>query len=449
MSHSKLPWIIALCHVLFLVGTAAAQPIVTVTDAFGSLPEESFFAANPTAVVNVEEGGLISPGESRSPFDFNGATVNINDSGAYGWHTLHPFADNVSLNLHEGGVLHRADFRGATGATIVTVHDGFARGNLTMQGNSVLNINGGMVGGGQAQGAPSFTAEGDSQVTISGGVVEDYVRVRGSADLNIAAGEVGDYLAVEEGGKLTVSGGTVGRLTHARSATARVDISGGVIDREFMATDGATVNMTGGAIGDNSIVRDGVMNMSGGVLGHGFKVFNSTLNMSGGTFGGSLRLGSWSNAPGTLNLFVKSATIDGDLLDLAMGDTLEITRRDDAFLVAELIDGSSVGLLLNDDVTHSTDFLHANSTLNLIRQAGPADFDLDGDTDADDLAQWRTDYGTSNGAGFLSWQRNYTGVSAPVALFTAAVPEPATLQMIVTFAVAIVGRRRRRNAEVS
>lgn len=446
MSLSKLSWLVALCHVFCLAGVTAAQPVVTVTDDFGSLPEESFFASNPTAIVNVEAGGGISP----DGIDFNGATVNINDRGAYGWHTLHPFADDVSLNLHEGGVLHRSTFTGATGGTNVTIHDGFARGLLTMQGNAVLNVEGGMLGGGQAQGAPSFTAEGDSQVTISGGVVEDYGRVQGSAELTIAGGEVGDFLAVEEAGHLTISGGSVGRLTHARSPSARVNITGGILDREFMATDGAMVNMTGGAIGDNSIVRDGVMNMSGGVLGHGFKVFNSTLNMSGGTFGGSLRLGSWSNAPGTLNLFIKSATIDGDLLDIGVGEAIEISRRDDAFLVAELVDGSSVGLLLNDDVTHSTDFLHTDSTLNLIRQAGPADFDLDGDTDADDLDSWRTDYGNGHqGSHFLTWQRNYSpGAISPI-LSTVSVPEPATLQMIVTIVAAIVGRRPRRSAAVA
>ncbi len=449
MLLSKLSSIVALTQILSLAAIAAAQPVVTITDAFGTLPTESFFAANPTAIVNVEEDGAIAPGEISDPFDFNGATVNINDRGELGWHTLHAFVDNVSLNMYEGGLIHRSDFVGSTGATTLNVHGGFARGNLTMQGNSVLNIKGGMVGGGQAQGSPSFTAKGDSQVTISGGVVEDYVRVRGSADLTIAGGEVGDFLSVEETGHLTISGGSVGRLTHVRSLDARVDITGGTIDREFMATDGATVNMTGGAIGENSIIRDGVMNMSGGVLGRGFKIFNSTLNMSGGTFGDNLRLGGFFGVPGTLNLFVKSATIDGDLIDLGIGDVLEVTRRDDVFLSAELVNGGSVGLILNSDPSNQIDYLRADSTVNLIRQAGPGDFDLDGDTDADDLAAWTTGFGSSrNGADFLTWQRNFTSGSTSPVLSAAAVPEPASVQMIVTIVAVVVGRRPRRSGAV-
>ncbi|MGI9427063.1 MAG: hypothetical protein ACR2NM_00280 [Bythopirellula sp.] len=443
----KLSWIVTLCQVLGLAAIASASPVVTITDAFGTLPDESFFAANPTAIVNVEDDGLISPGHLSDPFDFNGATVNINNRGGVGWHTLHPFLDDVSLNLYEGGVAHdRATFSGTTGSTNVTVHDGWARGRLTMQGNSVLNVNGGTVGGGQPHGAPALVAEGDSQVTISDGDVEHYVLVKGSADLEIAGGTVGDFLAVEESGHLTISGGSVGRLTHIRSAAATVAITGGTIDREFMATDGATVNMSAGAIGTNSLVRESVMNMSGGALGTGFKVYDGTLNMSGGTFGDNFRLGAFTGLPGTLNLFVKSATIDGGLIDLAVGDTYEVTRRDDVFLTAELINGGSVGLILNSDISNSIDYLRADSTLNLIRQAAPGDFDLDGDTDDDDLASWRSDYGSSSpGASFLAWQRNYAPATTPLVASVAAVPEPASVQMIVTIVAAIVGRRSRRS----
>ena len=153
MSTKTFLWIATVCQALCIAATAVAEPIVTITDSAGVLPDESFFAANPTAIVNVEDDGIISPGEISDPFDFNGTTVNINDGGGVGWHTLHPFLDNVDLNLYAGGIAHdRTTFTGTTGSTNVTVHDGWARGRLTMQGNSALTVNGGMVGGGQPAG---------------------------------------------------------------------------------------------------------------------------------------------------------------------------------------------------------------------------------------------------------------------------------------------------------
>jgi hypothetical protein len=81
----------------------------------------------------------------------------------------------------------------------------------------------------------------------------------------------------------------------------------------------------------------------------------------------------------------------------------------------------------------------------------PADFDEDGFVDADDLATWKTAFGStaagdtnndgvSDGADFLVWQQEYTGPPPAIA----AVPEPATLGVGVAGAlsVALMGRRR-------
>ena len=437
MSTKNLVCIVAVCQALNCAVYAAAEPVVTITDEEGILPSEAFFAANPTAVVNVEDFGLISPGEPNDPFDFNGATVNINDDGALGWHTLQPYVDDLDLNLYAGGIVHdRSTFAGSTGSTTVTIHDGWARGRLTMQGNSVLNVNGGTVGGGQPFGAAAIQVEGDSTVTINAGSVEHYVAVRDNAKLNIDGGTVGDFLNVEDLGHLTISGGSVGRLTHIRSATATVEISGGTIDREFMATDGATITMSGGAIGDNSLLRDSVMNMSDGALASGFKIFNSTLNMTGGTFGDNLKLGAFTGQPGTLNLFVKSATIDGTTLDLPLGLPFEVTQRDDAFLSAELIDGGSVGLILNSDISNTIDYLRADSTLNLIRTADDGDYNLDGRVDSKDFLAWQANPALGS---LADWQANY---GQSISTVTTSVPEPTTL-LLGLVGLALCPHRRR------
>jgi probable HAF family extracellular repeat protein len=80
----------------------------------------------------------------------------------------------------------------------------------------------------------------------------------------------------------------------------------------------------------------------------------------------------------------------------------------------------------------------------------PGDFDADGAVDAADLAQWRSDFGTtadsdadndndSDGADFLAWQRQFN--ASPPALNTAdPIPEPAAL--LLALAALIMTPRR-------
>ncbi|MBA3485096.1 MAG: hypothetical protein H0T51_25145 [Pirellulales bacterium] len=83
------------------------------------------------------------------------------------------------------------------------------------------------------------------------------------------------------------------------------------------------------------------------------------------------------------------------------------------------------------------------------RPAFTADFDGDGDVDAEDLAQWQGDFGMtslsdadddgdSDGADFLAWQQQLG--SAGMVDATAAVPEPSTW-VLMWFAVAKFSRR--------
>ena len=88
----------------------------------------------------------------------------------------------------------------------------------------------------------------------------------------------------------------------------------------------------------------------------------------------------------------------------------------------------------------------------------PADFDEDGDVDADDLASWRSGFGTSgnathlqgdanrdlsvDGGDFLAWQRQL-GSGATVAALSIVPEPPTTLLILGCAAVGMLSRRRR------
>jgi hypothetical protein len=81
-----------------------------------------------------------------------------------------------------------------------------------------------------------------------------------------------------------------------------------------------------------------------------------------------------------------------------------------------------------------------------------ADFDHDGDVDADDLTQWKGDFGLnddsdadsdgdSDGADFLAWQRQ---LGSPSSLAASSVPEPGALALIAAAPLFLACARRKR-----
>src|SRR5262249_22105720 len=87
---------------------------------------------------------------------------------------------------------------------------------------------------------------------------------------------------------------------------------------------------------------------------------------------------------------------------------------------------------------------------------GPADFDADGDVDADDLVAWTLSYGydsftdangdgVTDGSDFLIWQRRL-GALSPAPAPSAAVPEgsPANLMLFACATAHAIQNSRRR-----
>jgi hypothetical protein len=86
---------------------------------------------------------------------------------------------------------------------------------------------------------------------------------------------------------------------------------------------------------------------------------------------------------------------------------------------------------------------------------GPADFNGDGFVDGGDLQGWSIGFsdgpaadadgdGATDGSDFLAWQRSITGPPNPAA--TAAIPEPASLSIVLIAATVVLGTSRRQGS---
>lgn len=188
----------------------------------------------------------------------------------------------------------------------------------------------------------------------------------------------------------------------------------------------------------------------------GGKAFtNHALALSGIDFG--------SNG-GLANISVEVTASSG----ADLGSTLVIADKGSEFI--QSLDSSDfapqpeVFLVTNVFISglSDADAINLASFTQTFSQTGPAvtpftaDFDEDGDVDAADLAKWKLGFGVKldathmqgdadgdadvDGADFLTWQRQLG--SATTATATAAVPEPATLFLLVLGALAILLRLR-------
>jgi hypothetical protein len=122
-------------------------------------------------------------------------------------------------------------------------------------------------------------------------------------------------------------------------------------------------------------------------------------------------------------------------------------------------DALTLGSLFNpagvSDLTF--EFLLAGESTPLLGEVVyqiPGDFDFSGAVDADDLAIWRSAFGSSaegdangdgvtNGADLLVWQRHFGATWSPTAaIVQAAVPEPSTAALAFIAALTLAARRK-------
>jgi hypothetical protein len=384
---------------------------------------------------------------------------------------------NSAATVGPGGTFETLD---VAQAMTVTVPLGITSQGLVTGDGAIIGPFDNAVGGElRAQSGRSLALSGGAnsnagQITLLGG------------ELSLAGGLTNDAGALISGnGSLLAAGGLTndGTMNFAGTANLRGDVINNAGGRIISAGGGATVFYDD--VINNGEIRtsaNGFTVFFGDVSGSGVFTGTGTVNFEGDltpgsspaaiSFGGDVSLGPEA----TLQIELGGATAGAqhDQLvvagDLALNGSLEITLIDgfipttgQSFNVLDWFGnrtGAFTSVVLPELAAAAWDLsqLYATGLLSVAPSLA-ADFDLDGDVDSDDLAQWQGDFGVndlsdadgdndSDGADFLAWQRQsgsgQGAVSSPTTTGV-AVPEPAARALACLAAIAGASLRPRQN----
>ena len=349
-----------------------------------SLPDESFFAANPGTEVNINAGGSILAGEMGDPFGFNGATINVFEDGEAGFSTIDQFIEDVFVMI-DGGVLRRTKFVGSSeGTTLCYLISGSCENGVWLMGDTIMDQFDGSIGvvaGGQA----ALIGEDESDFEMHGGTIDTFVSFNDESSFSLIDGTISGALQLNDDASATMYGGSFGADGFMKGIGNVFDLDGGVTGDAFVVEKGI-LNIDGGTLGENSALLnssgvDPVLNMYSGAIGDRFRAFDGTLNIEGGLIGGEFRLGrpTGDGSGVTLNLVVKSAMLDGVPLDLT-AVPMEITARGGLELSCVMLDDSVNVLTLNESAVAGEDRIRAGATVTV---ALDCEGDLNGDGSLD------------------------------------------------------------------
>lgn len=374
------------CLMISTGAAIAGGPVIDIPPS--TLPSEAFFDANPGATVNLNAGGGILAGEFTNPFGFNGATLNVFSGSEAGFFTIDQFIEDVHVVV-DGGDVIRTKLVGSVGTTTLTLNTGSCERGFWLMGNTTATQNGGSIGL-VAGGAAALIAEDEASFTMNGGTIDTFILFNDDSTFMMNGGTISGGIQLNDNAIATMIGGSIGAGSLMTDTACVFNFSGGTTGDSFVVEKG-TINVSGGALGDNSALLnfdgiDPVMNMTSGALGTAFRAYDGTLNIEGGLIGDGFRLGrpTGDGSGVTLNLIVKSATLDGVELMLSTTPTT-ITARGGEFLSCVMLDDSLIGLDLNDGFVLGEDRIRAGAVLTIALDCA-ADLTGDGSLDFFDVS---------------------------------------------------------------
>lgn len=353
--------------------------------------------------------------------------------------------NNTRISANGGTMIYNNktnDWDGATNTGQIIADNG----NVELQDTSAFLFNG------------TVQANSGREVFTNGFALE----FSPSSNLNLMGGTYRSTHSTEFGGALNVGAGNDSTLQISGTATIG---------------NGSVINLTGNLLlqSPETVVQQGATFAGGGAL---INTADRTLRILDGADvdallenSGTLALGNspgqttgldfQQNASGVWDLEIGGlglndfdrmnltglASLDGTL-DLSLilgftptlGDTFNILSASGG--VAGMFSSVIQPETLSDDLMFDVNYLGSIVQLEVIGvPMFTADFDNDGDVDADDLTQWQDNFGgpgsdadadadgDSDGVDFLAWQRQLgSGVSALASSNT--VPEPSTFLLI-------------------
>jgi hypothetical protein len=330
-----------------------------------------------------------------------------------------------------GGLNNQGLVRG--GGRIGAAVTNAAAGEIRVQGGNVLVIGG--------------TLTNSGVVNVDVGELEVLTSVVNNGDIAISTGAVrfqGTGLDNNTGAQLAITGGevdVVGLIDNNAGAQIVVGGKATAVFHDVLTNNGQLHVLPG----SDALMLENLSFSATSLLGLQLGASDETDEF------GQVEVGGSATLAGTLDVKLASgfAPTVGDSFRL-MTATAGITGT---FATTTL---PTLGGGLSWDVDYSATAL----TLSVVTDGPSADFDLDGDVDANDLAKWKVGFGKMQGAepvdgdadgdfdvdgnDYLIWQRQL-GSGAPASPAVGAVPEPTTgmLAAAAALSLTMAGTRRR------
>ena len=398
----------------------------------------------------------------------------------------------VGLSMAAAGTVTGKVDIGADGTGALTIGSG-----ATLSGNvgqlGVTSASSGTVtvsGGGSTwnnSGTLSIGSSGSGQLNIlAGGQVfsaAGFIAADTNSQGVVTVGGAGAAWTINGG--LSVGGGALAGI--GGDATLNIQSGGAVnVETSLVVHTNDLLQLTGGALTVQTIdLQGGQFNWTAGIL-HAEMSQDDIVNQGGRLAPGKASIGQ---EIGLTTIDGKYTQQAGAVLEIEIGGLLPVSQYDQVSVTGVALLGGELQLsLANNYFPGSSDTFTVLSALSGIAGVfanitsgqrldtvdgagsflvhyGPgsafdpsmivlsdflsaftADFDLDGDVDADDLTQWQGDFGPnansdadgdgdSDGFDFLTWQQQF-GSGAPLLAASRSVPEPEAVQLTL-FAVVL------------